>query len=207
MRALRERSNSSFITAAAYHRRRLSALGRLGFLGGRDGEGRDIAVQRGICDSAAPIGGLAPKGIALANNLLGREVRQPQGAKMLPPPGELGANNPLATQGRQSALDIKVNGLGEGMPLGFRVSKGQMVPNVRIVLLRPLLDIRQRRERSGADAWDARKGLAGQAAKAAADAQAALSVDANALLAGGHVSESQPVVPHDCGEPICKRVH
>jgi hypothetical protein len=93
------------------------------------------------------------------------------------------------------------------MPLGFRVSKGQMVRNVRIVLLRPLLDIRQRRERSGADAWDARKGLAGQAAKAAADAQAALSVDANALLAGGHVSESQPVVPHDCGEPICKRVH
>jgi hypothetical protein len=94
--------------------------------------------------------------------------------------------------------------LGEGMPLGFRVSKGQMVPNVRIVLLRPLLDIRQRRERSGPDAWDARKALAGQAA---ADAQAALSVDANALLAGGHVSESQPVVPHDCGEPICKRVH
>src|ERR1035441_8729696 len=93
------------------------------------------------------------------------------------------------------------------MPLGFRVSKGQMVPNVRIVLLRPLLDIRQRRERSGADAWDARKALAGQAAKAAADAQAALGVDAPALLAGGHVSESQPVVPHDCGEAVCKRVH
>jgi hypothetical protein len=43
--------------------------------------------------------------------------------------------------------------------------------------------------------------LAGQAAKAAADAQAALSVDANALLAGGHVSESQPVVPHVAESP------
>src|ERR1019366_8086764 len=86
------KANSPCITAAAYRRRRLSALGRLRFLGGRD-----IAVQRGICDSAAPIAELAPKGIALANNLLGREVRQPEGPKMLPPPGELGANTPPAT--------------------------------------------------------------------------------------------------------------
>src|ERR1039457_4183435 len=141
MRALRERSNPSFITAAAYHRRRLSALGRLGFLGGRDGEGRDIAVQRGICDSAAPIAELAPKGIAMAHNLGGREVRQPEGAEMLAPPVQLRANNPLATQGPQSALHVSVNGLGERVPLRFRVSKGQVAPNVPRVLQRPLLGI------------------------------------------------------------------